>query len=203
MRPLDQRLPTLRTLHGSAARLFLLADFFQQLGILLARPLIFPGLLALMDFLAEAILFVSHACALRALLHVLDEFTAPRFLDRLLELASEVDPHLLRALLRPQPNVARVPIERLVAWLGSIEIRQPRILIHRHRERRHHAMGARRTAMSACGPGFFFRTQHHLRARTPAAATFVLEDGHLEKQYMNVCSATKGYSRRSLKIGKR
>src|SRR5271166_994311 len=53
----------------------LLADFFQQLSVVLTRPLILERLLTLMEFIAETVLFVSHddfAPFDARLLHILD-----------------------------------------------------------------------------------------------------------------------------------
>src|SRR5208283_1346379 len=65
MQPVDdlvhQGVPALRAMHRDGA---LLPNFFEQLGVLLTRPLVLARLLALMDFLAEAIFLVSHECYL-------------------------------------------------------------------------------------------------------------------------------------------
>ena len=58
MRPLNQRLAAFRALHRDAAAF--LTHFLHQFGVLLTRPLILASLLTLVDFLAEAILLVSH-----------------------------------------------------------------------------------------------------------------------------------------------
>lgn len=57
--------------------------------------------------------------------------------------------------------------------------------------------------MWACGPGFFLRTQHHLRTHTSAAGAFVLENGHLMKEYIRLGNAAKALEAAILENGVR
>jgi len=70
--------------------------------------------------------------------HFLGQLAAARFLDRGLKLGSQIDAHFLGALLGPQPNVAGVTVEGVVARLGGIKTLKPRGFALDHREARHH-----------------------------------------------------------------
>src|SRR5208282_2274712 len=110
--------------------------------------------------------------------HFLDEFAASRFLHRRLELLTEIHAHLLRALFRPQPDIARIAIERLTARLAGVEIAEPRGLALDHRERGHHPARARRAAMRTRDARLAIRSHHDVRADVRASGAFVLVNRH-------------------------
>src|SRR4029077_7028329 len=111
--------------------------------------------------------------------HLFDKLSAARLLDGRVEFRSEIDSHLFGPLLRPQPDVARVAIKRLIARLRCVEALKARRFALDDRERRHHALQPRRPALRTSRTLAAPRgTHHHVRTDEGASGTFVLKYGH-------------------------
>ena len=113
-----------------------------------------------------------------ALLHILDQFTAARLFDRLVEFGSELHAHLLRTFLCPHTDIAPVAIVGIVAALAGVEIGKAGGFALDYCERRHHTSGARRPALRTLRAAPPITAEDNVGSDTAARGTFVFVNGH-------------------------